>query len=132
MDVIWADLLAAIALLLVIEQGEAGETYNIGGHNEVTNIDVVKTLCAILDEREPAAHGRPHEELITFVADRPGHDMRYAIDAGKIQRELGWTPEETFASGLAKTVDWYLTNQEWVNRVLDGSYMGERLGEGGE
>ena len=122
----------ARALLLVINQGEAGETYNIGGHNEVTNIDVVKTLCAILDEREPAANGKPHEELITFVADRPGHDMRYAIDAGKIQRKLGWTPEETFASGLAKTVDWYLANQEWVNRVLDGSYMGERLGEGGK
>ena len=122
----------ARALLLVINQGKSGETYNIGGHNEVTNIDVVKTLCAILDEREPAANGRPHEQLITFVADRPGHDMRYAIDASKIQRDLGWTPKETFASGLAKTVDWYFTNQEWVKRVLDGSYMGERLGAGGK
>ena len=122
----------ARALLLVINEGKAGETYNIGGHNEVANIDVVKMLCSILDEREPASNGRPHAELITFVADRPGHDMRYAIDASKIQRELGWTPEETFATGLEKTVDWYLANQEWANRVLNGSYMGERLGAGGK
>jgi dTDP-glucose 4,6-dehydratase len=118
----------ATALLLVMKQGMQGETYNIGGHNEVTNIDVVKTLCAILDDRDPAKDGRPYAELITYVADRPGHDMRYAIDAGKIQRELGWTPEETFETGLEKTVDWYLANQKWIDRVLDGSYMGERLG----
>ncbi|GMR06327.1 MAG: dTDP-glucose 4,6-dehydratase [Gammaproteobacteria bacterium] len=118
----------ARALILVMKQGMQGETYNIGGHNEVMNIDVVKTLCAILDEREPAKDGRPHAELITFVTDRPGHDMRYAIDASKIQRDLGWTPEETFETGLEKTVDWYLANQKWINRVLDGSYMGERLG----
>ena len=120
----------ARALLLVMKQGAKGETYNIGGHNEVTNINVVKTLCSILDDREPASDGKPYVELITYVTDRPGHDMRYAIDASKIQRDLGWTPEETFETGLAKTVDWYLKNQLWINRVLDGSYMGERLGAG--
>ena len=120
----------ARALILVMKQGSAGETYNIGGHNEVTNIDVVRTLCAILDDRDPAKDGKPYAELITYVTDRPGHDMRYAIDASKIQRELGWVPEETFETGLAKTVDWYLNNQQWVDRVLDGSYMGERLGAG--
>lgn len=118
----------ATALILVMKEGAHGETYNIGGHNEVTNIEVVKTLCAILDKRQPAQDGRPYEELITYVADRPGHDMRYAIDAGKIQRELGWTPAETFETGLEKTVDWYLSNKIWIERVLDGSYMGERLG----
>ena len=120
----------ARALILVMKQGSAGETYNIGGHNEVTNIDVVRTLCAILDDRDPAKDGKPYAELITYVTDRPGQDMRYAIDASKIQRELGWVPEETFETGLAKTVDWYLNNQQWVDRVLDGSYMGERLGAG--
>lgn len=120
----------ARALLLVMKQGRAGETYNIGGHNEVTNIDVVRTLCGILDDREPAKDGRPYAELITYVKDRPGHDMRYAIDASKIQRDLGWLPEETFETGLSKTVDWYLANQHWIERVLDGSYMGERLGAG--
>ena len=120
----------ARALILVMKQGMSGETYNIGGHNEVTNIDVVRTLCAILDDREPAKDGKPYAELITYVTDRPGHDMRYAIDASKIQRDLGWVPEETFETGLAKTVDWYLANQQWVDRVLDGSYMGERLGSG--
>ena len=120
----------ARALLLVMKKGSKGETYNIGGHNEVTNIDVVRTLCAILDDREPAKDGRPYSELISFVSDRPGHDMRYAIDASKIQHDLGWTPEETFETGLAKTVDWYLANQQWVDRVLDGSYMGQRLGAG--
>ncbi len=121
----------ARALILVMKKGVQGETYNIGGHNEVTNIDVVKMLCAILDDRDPAKDGRPYAELITYVADRPGHDMRYAIDAGKIQRDLGWTPEETFETGLEKTVDWYLANQKWIERVLDGSYMGERLGARG-
>ena len=120
----------ARALILVMKQGSVGETYNIGGHNEVTNIDVVRTLCAILDDREPAKDGKPYAELITYVADRPGHDMRYAIDASKIQRDLGWMPKETFETGLAKTVDWYLANQQWIDRVLDGSYMGQRLGAG--
>ncbi len=120
----------ARALILAMKQGMQGETYNIGGHNEVTNIDVVKTLCAILDKREPAKDGHPYAELIRYVADRPGHDMRYAIDASKIQRDLGWTPKETFETGLEKTVDWYLGNQKWIDRVLDGSYMGERLGAG--
>ena len=120
----------ARALILVMKQGSVGETYNIGGHNEVTNIDVVRTLCAILDDREPAKNGKPYADLITYVTDRPGHDMRYAIDASKIQRDLGWTPEETFETGLAKTVDWYLANQQWIDRVLDGSYMGQRLGAG--
>jgi len=120
----------ARALILVMKQGSVGETYNIGGHNEVTNIDVVRTLCAILDDREPAKDGKPYADLITYVTDRPGHDMRYAIDASKIQRDLGWTPEETFETGLAKTVDWYLANQQWIDRVLDGSYMGQRLGAG--
>lgn len=120
----------ARALILVMKQGSIGETYNIGGHNEVTNIDVVRTLCAILDDREPAKNGKPYADLITYVTDRPGHDMRYAIDASKIQRDLGWTPEETFETGLAKTVDWYLANQQWIDRVLDGSYMGQRLGAG--
>ena len=120
----------ARALILVMKQGSVGETYNIGGHNEVSNIDVVRTLCAILDDREPAKDGKPYADLITYVTDRPGHDMRYAIDASKIQRDLGWTPEETFETGLAKTVDWYLTNQQWIDRVLDGSYMGQRLGAG--
>ena len=120
----------ARALILVMKQGSVGETYNIGGHNEVTNIDVVRTLCAILDDREPAKDGKPYADLITYVTDRPGHDMRYAIDASKIERDLGWTPEETFETGLAKTVDWYLANQQWIDRVLDGSYMGQRLGAG--
>jgi dTDP-glucose 4,6-dehydratase len=119
----------ARALILVMASGASGETYNIGGHNEVKNIDVVKTLCSILDQREPRASGS-YADQIEFVADRPGHDMRYAIDAGKIKRELGWVPKETFETGLAKTVDWYLDNQLWVGRVLDGSYMGERLGTG--
>jgi len=120
----------ARALLRVLEAGRDGETYNIGGHNEKTNLEVVRALCAILDERRPHHPGgvQAYADLITHVTDRPGHDQRYAIDAGKIERELGWTPEETFDSGLAKTVDWYLENDTWCQRVLDGSYRGERLG----
>ena len=120
----------ARALCLVMEQGKAGETYNIGGHNEMRNIDVVRLLCRLLDERvdaHPQGVSR-FEELIEFVEDRPGHDQRYAIDAGKIERELGWKPDESFDSGLAKTVDWYLQNREWCDHVRDGSYQGERLG----
>lgn len=120
----------ARALYQVLTEGVVGETYNVGGHNEKQNIDVVRAICALLEElapAKPAGVGR-YNELITFVTDRPGHDIRYAIDAGKIQRELGWTPQETFESGLRKTVQWYLDNREWCRRVQDGSYQRERLG----
>ncbi|MCE0734463.1 dTDP-glucose 4,6-dehydratase [Halomonas sp. G15] len=117
----------ASALYKVVTEGEVGETYNIGGHNEKQNIEVVNTICALLDELAPSQHS-PYANLITYVADRPGHDMRYAIDADKIERELGWRPEETFESGIRKTVQWYLDNQEWCRRVQDGSYQRERLG----
>ncbi len=122
----------ARALCLVLKSGQVGETYNIGGHNEKRNIEVVRTICALLEELRPQkpAGVERYEDLITFVADRPGHDLRYAIDAGKIQRELGWTPEETFETGLKKTVSWYLENQEWCRHVQDGSYQRERLGSG--
>lgn len=153
----------ARALIKVATEGQVGETYNIGGHNEQTNLHVVETICEILDElapsealgvrsegaevrseelgvREPSspltspqgAHPsqakRSHKDLITFVTDRPGHDVRYAIDASKIERELGWVPEETFETGLRKTVQWYLANETWWKRVQDGSYQGQRLG----
>ena len=120
----------ARALLHVALTGEISETYNIGGHNEKQNIQVVKTVCSILDELLPSqipGIGR-YEELITFVTDRAGHDVRYAIDASKIASELGWTPAETFESGIKKTVEWYLNNHTWCERVQDGSYMRERLG----
>jgi dTDP-glucose 4,6-dehydratase len=118
------------ALLRVLETGRVGETYNIGGHNEKTNLEVVRRLCAILEEKVPEHPPgvTRYEALITHVTDRPGHDQRYAIDAGKIERELGWTPEETFDTGLERTVAWYLANDRWCQRVLDGSYRGERLG----
>ena len=123
----------ARALITVITTGQVGETYNIGGHNEQKNLQVVRTICALLEElaadRKPAGTAR-YEDLITFVKDRPGHDARYAIDAGKIERELGWTPRETFDSGLRKTVQWYLDNEAWWQAVLDGSYRLQRLGEG--
>ncbi|KMK13997.1 dTDP-glucose 4,6-dehydratase [Pluralibacter gergoviae] len=120
----------ARALYKVATEGENGQTYNIGGHNERKNIDVVRTICTILDK---VVDNKPNgikqfSDLITFVTDRPGHDLRYAIDAAKIQRKLGWIPEETFESGIEKTVHWYLNNQTWWQRVLDGSYAGERLG----
>lgn len=118
----------AKALYKVVTEGTIGETYNIGGHNEKQNIDVVKTICQILDQLRPQANGQPYESLITFVKDRPGHDLRYAIDATKIKNDLGWTPEETFDSGIRKTVEWYLDNLEWCRRVQDGSYQRERLG----
>lgn len=117
----------ARALYKVVTEGEVGETYNIGGHNEKQNIEVVHTLCALLDELAPSAHS-PYRQLITYVTDRPGHDKRYAIDASKMERELDWRPAETFESGLRKTVQWYLDNQEWCQRVQDGSYQRERLG----
>lgn len=110
----------ARALYKVVTEGEVGETYNIGGHNERANIDVVKTICNILQELVPS--GEPYKNLITYVQDRPGHDVRYAIDASKIGRELGWKPEETFETGMRKTVEWYLDNKEWWKRILDGSY----------
>jgi dTDP-glucose 4,6-dehydratase len=120
----------ARALALVWQTGRVGETYNIGGHNEQKNLDVVHLLCDLLEAMRPdkPAGVRRYRDLINFVADRPGHDQRYAIDAGKIQRELGWVPQETFASGLGKTVRWYLDNETWWRRVRDGSYRGERLG----
>ena len=119
----------ARALVEVVTRGEIGETYNIGGHNEKRNLEVVETICALLDELKPAADGRSYKELITFVKDRPGHDRRYAIDASKIERELGWKPQETFESGIRKTVQWYLDNRQWWERVLNGSYQLGRLGE---
>lgn len=118
----------ARALYQVVTQGAVGETYNIGGHNEKQNIEVVKSICKILDELKPQANAQPYENLITFVKDRPGHDLRYAIDATKIAKELGWVPEETFETGIRKTVLWYLENLEWCRRVQDGSYQRERLG----
>ncbi|BEI21819.1 dTDP-glucose 4,6-dehydratase [Vibrio fluvialis] len=122
----------ARALYKVVTEGELGETYNIGGHNEKANIEVVKTICSLLEELAPnKPEGVVHyHDLITYVKDRPGHDVRYAIDAAKIERELGWKPEETFESGIRKTVQWYLDNKEWWSRVLDGSYSRERLGAG--
>ena len=118
----------ARALYKVVTEGVVGETYNIGGHNEKQNIEVVKTICKILDELKPQANGQAYESLITFVKDRPGHDLRYAIDATKIQNELGWSPTETFETGISKTVQWYLNNLDWCHRVQDGSYQRERLG----
>ncbi|WP_045456168.1 dTDP-glucose 4,6-dehydratase [Vibrio campbellii] len=122
----------ARALYKVVTEGEIGETYNIGGHNEKANIEVVKTICSLLEEFRPnkPAGVESYESLITYVKDRPGHDVRYAIDATKIAQELNWTPEETFESGIRKTVEWYLNNQQWWQRVLDGSYSLERLGAG--
>ena len=118
----------ARALRMVLEQGTVGESYNIGGFNEHTNLDVVHRLCDILDELLPDSPYKPHKNLIEFVTDRPGHDQRYAIDASKIEKELGWRPEETFETGLRKTVQWYLDSSTWCERVLDGSYQQQRLG----
>ncbi len=120
----------ARALYLVVTQAEPGSTYNVGGHNERKNIDVVNAVCSLLEElcpQKPAGVAN-YRDLITYVTDRPGHDMRYAIDAAKIADELGWHPEETFESGIRKTVEWYLNNETWWRRVQDGSYAGERLG----
>lgn len=122
----------ARALVEVVSKGIVGETYNIGGHNEKRNLEVVESICNLLDELVPlkidSEHARSYKELITFVKDRPGHDRRYAIDASKIERELGWTPQETFATGLRKTVQWYLDNEQWWQRVLNGDYRLGRLG----
>ena len=110
------------AILQVLDQGNIGESYNIGGHNEKTNLDVVKRLCDMLDAKVGLLHDKPRQELITFVQDRLGHDRRYAIDAGKIERELGWRPRYNFDQGMEKTVDWYLENRQWSESVMDGSY----------
>ncbi len=122
----------ARALVEVVTRGQVGETYNIGGHNEKRNLEVVETICELLDELVPMSVDRQqagsYKGLITFVKDRPGHDLRYAIDASKIQRELGWVPQETFESGIRKTVQWYLDNREWWKRVLSGEYQLGRLG----
>ena len=119
------------AIRTVLAKGRVGETYNVGGNSEKQNIEVVRAICALLDQRRPREDGKPRESQIAFVADRPGHDRRYAIDASKLRDELGWEPNYTFERGIAETVDWYLANQDWVNRVLDGSYRLERIGTGG-
>jgi dTDP-glucose 4,6-dehydratase len=116
------------AIRTVLAKGRVGETYNVGGNAEMRNIDVVQAICALLDQRRPRADGQPRASQITYVADRPGHDRRYAIDASRLRDELGWEPEYTFERGIAETVDWYLDNQDWVARVLDGSYRLERIG----
>jgi len=120
------------ALRLVLERGKQGQTYNIGGNSEMTNIEIVRTLCRILDELRPREDGRSFEDQITFVKDRPGHDRRYSIDSTKISRELGWKPKNTFDSGIRRTVEWYLENQQWVDNVLSGKYHMERIGSSKE
>lgn len=120
----------AAALRLAVSRGRLGETYNIGGQNERQNIEVVKSICSLLDDLRPSVDGA-HERLISFVTDRPGHDHRYAIDATKARTELGWRPAQTFETGLRRTVEWYLSNDAWITDVTSGAYRGERLGTGG-
>jgi dTDP-glucose 4,6-dehydratase len=119
------------AIRAVLAGGTPGEVYNIGGDSERANLDVVRTICAIVDELRPNLRHRPCSSLITYVKDRPGHDRRYAIDAGKIRSALGWTPRENFDSGLRRTIQWYLDHPEWVDRITSGKYRRERLGLGG-
>ena len=118
------------AIKVVYENGSIGETYNIGGNNEIKNIDIVNTICTILDDLHPSDNGKSYSELITFVKDRPGHDFRYAINAKKIQNELGWFPRESFETGIKKTIEWYLENEIWWKRIQDEKYNQERLGGG--
>ncbi len=118
----------ARALEMVMKDGAIGESYNIGGNAERTNLSVVETICSVLDKKRPRAGGRKYADLITFVADRPGHDRRYAIDASKIEKELGWNPQETFESGITSTIDWYLDNEWWWRPIRNKNYAGERLG----
>jgi dTDP-glucose 4,6-dehydratase len=118
----------AAAIWLVLQRGRVGETYNIGGLNEKPNIEIVETICALLDQKSPRADGKSYTTQIINVADRPGHDRRYAVDCAKIQRELGWAPRENFATGIAKTVDWYLTHRAWANAITEKKYARERLG----
>ncbi|MCK9610864.1 MAG: dTDP-glucose 4,6-dehydratase [Candidatus Cloacimonas sp.] len=118
------------AINIIIRKGKIGETYNIGGHNEMKNIDIVTTICKILDEMEPSNKLKSYSDLITFVQDRPGHDLRYAIDAAKIEKDLGWNPAETFATGIRKTVAWYLENKQWWQNIQNNKYRQERLGIG--
>ena len=119
------------ALFTVVSSGKPGETYNIGGNNEKTNLELVELLCSHLDELRPRADGGSYRDQITFVRDRPGHDLRYAIDASKIRRELGWEPKQDHSSGFRKTIEWYLTHEEWWRRILSGDYRLERLGING-
>ena len=121
----------AEALELVVMRGAIGESYNVGGRAERTNLQVVEAICDLLDQRRPLSHGKPRRSLITYVADRPGHDRRYAIDASKIERELGWRATRGFEDGLADTIDWYLANDWWWRPIRDGSYSGARLGQAG-
>ena len=116
------------AIYAIINNGFVGETYNIGGNNEVKNIDIVNKICSILDEIKPRKNGLSYKKLITYVEDRPGHDFRYAIDASKIKDDLGWTPKETFDSGIKKTINWYLDNEGWWRAIQDKNYSQERLG----
>ena len=116
------------AVHTVFTAGQVGETYNIGGNNEIKNIDVVLTICSILDEMSPRENGSNYADLITYVQDRPGHDFRYAIDATKINQDLGWSPKESFETGIRKTIDWYLNNREWWQAIQDNTYQQERLG----
>ena len=116
------------AIHTVLAKGEMGETYNIGGNNEIKNLDVVTIICSLLDEISPRENGSSYSDLITFVKDRPGHDFRYAIDAGKIQNDLGWSPNESFETGIRKTIHWYLDNQNWWKAIQDNNYRQERLG----
>jgi len=116
------------ALLQILEKGEPGEVYNIGGNTEKTNLQVVEAICKVLDKKKPRPGGKSYREQVTFVKDRPGHDLRYAVDTGKIKRELGWMPLESFESGLSKTIQWYIENPQWCRNVQDGSYRRQRLG----